>query len=80
MTRATSRGIEGETLTDAEIEVLAEALDEYQQAYRYAGGLSSGEDRTDKLRKAGVAGRLLARAENEEAKRAAQRNDPDARP
>lgn len=76
MSRATSRGLEREMFTDEEVEVLAEALDEYQQAARYAGGLSNGGDRTAKLRKARVATRLVERAENEQARRAAENPTP----
>lgn len=62
------RGLVGETFTSKELDVLASALDEFEQARRYAGKLSNGDDRKAKLAEAGVASRLLARVQVEEGK------------
>lgn len=49
------------TLDAEEAEIVAEALDAYQEANRYGAGLTRGEDRKAKHRKALVADKLLRR-------------------
>lgn len=61
------RGLSGEQFTASEVEVLAEALDEMEQAKRYAAQLvGQGPERAALLRRAGAAARLLRRVEIEE--------------
>lgn len=68
MTRKIIRGMSGETFTADELDVMGEALDEFQQLRRYAGEISTGADRKEKFARAGVADRLLERIRIEEEK------------
>lgn len=72
MTRRITRGLSGETFTDSELDVLGEALDEFQQAKRYGGTIANGPARTEAFARARIADRLLERVTVEEAKRKAQ--------
>lgn len=69
MTRKITRGLNGETFSDSEVDVLGEALDEFQMAKRYAGGIANGSDRTEAFARARVADRLLERVTVEEKNR-----------
>lgn len=68
VTREIKRGMSGETFTAEELDVLGEALDEFQQLRRYAGEISTGDDRKVKFARAGVADRLLERIRIDEEK------------
>jgi hypothetical protein len=59
-------GLHDKPLTVEELDVLGEALDEYQQGRRYAAGLANGTDRAAMSQRARVAARLLARVGVEE--------------
>lgn len=69
MGRKITRGFTNETFTDPELDVLGEALDEFQQVKRYAGGISNGPDRESAFARARVADRLLERLAVEENRR-----------
>lgn len=59
-------GLSGVEFTPDEVDVLADALDEYHQAKTYAAGLAVGDERRALYAQAGVASRLLKRASVEE--------------
>lgn len=63
---AADYGFADRPLDAAELEVLGDALDSYQEAMRYAAGLADGDDRRHRFDRARVATKLLGRVHHDE--------------